>query len=257
MVEPEEQLEESSLVSHLIELRDRLLRMLICVTVVVIALFPFRKKIYSFLAEPLTQHMPDGASMIAIEVASTFLAPFKMVVMLAVVLSVPYLLHQVWSFVAPGLYQREKKFAAPLLCSSVLLFYIGMTFAYYVVFPLVFGFFAKEAPAGVAVMTDISRYLDFVIKLFFAFGLSFEVPIATYLVVSAGLVKIETLKNSRPYIIVGAFVVGMLLTPPDIISQVLLAVPIWLLFEVGLLFAQSTTKKDSDSESAASELNDS
>jgi len=256
MTEMEEQLEESSLINHLVELRDRLLKMLVCVFIAVLALFPFRQKIYSFLAAPMLQHLPDSSSMIAIDVASTFLAPFKMVIMLAVVISVPFLLHQVWSFVAPGLYQREKKFAVPLLISSVVLFYIGMTFAYFVVFPLVFGFFASEAPTGVAVMTDISRYLDFVIKLFFAFGLSFEVPIATYLVVSAGLVELETLKKSRPYIIVGAFVIGMLLTPPDIISQVLLAVPIWILFEVGLIFAKSTTNKAGDKDPATTDIND-
>jgi len=242
MTEEQEQLEESSLVSHLVELRDRLLRMLICVFVLVLALFAFRQDIYSFLAAPLLQHLPDSSTMIAVNVASTFLTPFKMVVMLAIVLSVPYLLHQVWSFVAPGLYSKEKKFAVPLLVSSILLFYTGMAFAYFVVFPLVFGFFANEAPAGVTLTPDIATYLDFIIKLFFAFGLSFEVPIATYLVVSAGLVELETLKKSRPYIIVGAFVVGMLLTPPDIISQVLLAIPIWLLFEVGLLFAKTSKR---------------
>lgn len=251
----EEQLEESSLISHLIELRDRLLRIVICVFVVVLALFPFRQNIYSFLAAPLRKHLPESSSMIAIDVASTFLAPFKMVLMLAVVLSVPYLLHQVWSFIAPGLYRREKKFAIPLLVSSVVLFYTGMAFAYFVVFPLVFGFFTSEAPAGVAVMTDISRYLDFVIKLFLAFGFSFEVPIATYLVVSAGLVELETLKKSRPYIIVGAFVLGMLLTPPDIISQVLLAIPIWILFEVGLFFARNI-KQDKDDEAEPSASSD-
>jgi len=235
----EEQLEESSLISHLIELRDRLLRMVIAVFVVLLGLFPFRQEIYTYLAAPLRKHLPEASSMIAIDPASTFLAPFKMVLMLAVVVCIPFLLHQVWSFIAPGLYQREKKFAIPLLVSSVVLFYTGMAFAYFIVFPLVFGFFVSEAPFGVAVMTDISRYLDLVIKLFFAFGLSFEVPIATYLVVSAGLVELETLKKSRPYVIVAAFVIGMLLTPPDIISQILLAIPIWILFEVGLFFARN------------------
>jgi sec-independent protein translocase protein TatC len=229
---------ETGFLSHLLELRDRLMRMVIAITLAVLALFPFRNTIYSYLAEPLSRHLPENSSMIAIDVASSFLAPFKLVLMLAVVLTVPYLMHQIWAFIAPGLYRHEKRLAVPLLFSSVVLFYAGMAFAYYVVFPLVFGFFTSVAPEGVQVMTDINRYLDFVIKLFLAFGFSFEVPIATFLVISTGLTTVENLAKSRPYIIVVAFVVGMLLTPPDVISQIMLAIPIWMLFELGLQFAK-------------------
>ena len=221
-------------ISHLIELRDRLLRSVIVVGIAFAVMFPFANDIYTFLAEPLMKHMPEGSSMIAIDVASPFLAPFKLVMMLSVVLTVPYLLHQLWSFIAPGLYQHEKKLALPLLVSSVVLFYIGMAFAYFVVFPLVFGFFTSVTPAGVSVMTDINRYLDFVLMMFLAFGIAFEVPVATVLIVSVGLTTPENLARMRPYIIVAAFVIGMLLTPPDVISQVLLAVPMWMLFEAGL-----------------------
>jgi sec-independent protein translocase protein TatC len=225
---------EGTLLSHLFELRNRLLRMVLAILVVFLALFPFANRIYTTLAEPLMAHLPEGSSMIAIEVAAPFLIPFKLVLLLAVVLAIPYLLYQVWGFVAPGLYRHEKRMAFPLLVSSTLLFYAGMAFAYFVVFPLIFAFFTSTAPEGVAVMTDIAKYLDFVIMLFIAFGIAFEVPIATILMVSMGVTTPDKLARKRPYVIIGVFVVGMVLTPPDIISQTLLALPMWLLFEIGL-----------------------
>lgn len=236
--ETKKNMKETGLLSHLLELRDRLLRIVIAIAIALLALFPFRNAIYSFLAEPLTKHLPEDSSMIAIDVASSFLAPFKLVLMLSVIAVVPYIMHQIWGFIAPGLYKREKRLAVPLLLSSIALFYMGMAFAYFAVFPLVFGFFTSVAPEGVQIMTDINRYLDFVIKLFLAFGFSFEVPIATFLIIKTGMSTVEKLSKARPYIIVGAFILGMLLTPPDIISQVLLAVPIWLLFELGLQFSR-------------------
>ncbi len=229
---------EQSFISHLIELRDRLLRVFGGVLVIFIALFPFANPLYSLLAGPLTQHLPEGSSMIAIEVASPFLIPFKMVLLLSVVLAVPYILYQAWAFIAPGLYRHERRLVFPILISSTLLFYIGMAFAYFVVFPLVFGFFTSIAPEGVAVMTDIGKYLDFVILIFLAFGVAFEVPIVTVVLVKMGLASTESLAKKRPYVIVAAFVVGMFLTPPDVVSQIMLAVPVWLLFELGLFFSR-------------------
>ncbi len=225
---------EESFLSHLIELRDRLLRALTAVLVVFLGLFPFANQIYTYLSRPLTQFLPEGSSMIAIDVASPFLIPFKMTLLLAVVLAVPYILYQVWAFIAPGLYRHERRLVFPILFSSVVLFYLGMAFAYYVVFPLAFGFFTSSAPEGVAVMTDISRYLDFIILIFLAFGVTFEVPIVTVVLVSMGVTTPEQLARKRPYVVVGAFVLGMVLTPPDVISQTLLALPMWLLFELGL-----------------------
>ena len=224
-----------SLMSHLVELRDRVVRMVLAVLVLFMGMFYWANDIYIYLAEPLTRHMPEGATMIAIDVASPFLTPFKLVLMLAVFLAMPVILYQLWSFVAPGLYANEKRIAGPLLVSSILLFYGGVAFAYYVVFPLVFGFFTTVGPEIVNVSTDIGRYLDFVLALFFGFGLAFEVPIATIILVAIGLTTPQKLGEKRPYIIVGAFILGMLLTPPDIISQVLLALPIWILFEAGLI----------------------
>ena len=235
-------MQEMGFLSHLIELRDRLLRMVIAIAIGFAVLFPFASELYTFLSGPLTKHLPEGSSMIAIDVASPFLTPFKLVLMLSVVLTVPFLLHQLWSFIAPGLYKHEKRLAAPLLISSILLFYLGMAFAYYVVFPLIFGFFTSVAPAGVEVMTDINRYLDFVVMLFLAFGIAFEVPIATILIIATGMSTPEKLGKMRPYIIVGAFVIGMLLTPPDVISQILLALPMWVLFEMGLIFSKVLLK---------------
>jgi len=228
---------EQPLLYHLIELRDRLLRVVLVVGVVFVVLVPFANTLFSLLSGPLMAHMPDDSSMIAIEVASPFLIPFKLTLFLALFISIPYVLYQVWSFVAPGLYKHERRLVYPLLVSSTVLFYAGAAFAYFVVFPLVFAFFTSTAPEGVAVMTDISRYLDFVLTLFFAFGAAFEVPIFTILLVWTGVATQESLREKRPYIIVGAFVIGMLLTPPDIISQTLLAVPVWLLFELGVYFS--------------------
>ena len=238
------------LVSHLIELRTRLLHSIAAVLVIFLCLFYFANDIYAFVSEPLRKLLPEGSTMIATEVASPFFTPFKLTLVLSVFLSVPYILHQAWSFIAPGMYSHEKRLAFPLLLSSVLLFYAGIAFAYYVVFPLVFGFFTSTGPEGVSIMTDINKYLDFVLKLFFAFGIAFEIPIATFLLVVSGAVSVSSLTSKRPYIVVGCFVFGMLLTPPDIISQTLLALPMWLLFEVGILFARlAKSRKNSTQES--------
>ena len=240
--------QEQPFVAHLIELRDRLLRAVLAVVVVFLCLFYFANDLYTFVAEPLMRHMPQGTSMIATEVASPFLTPFKLTLVISIFACIPYLLYQAWAFIAPGLYQSERKLVFPLLLSSTLLFYLGMVFAYYVVFPLVFGFLTKVAPEGVAVMTDISRYLDFVLKMFFAFGVAFEVPIATILVIWTGMTTAESLAAKRPYVIVAAFVIGMLLTPPDVISQTLLALPMWLLFELGLIFSRLYVSKETEAE---------
>lgn len=234
--------EELPIVAHLIELRSRLLKSVVAILVIFLGLFYFANDIYTFIAEPLRAHMPEGTSMIATEVASPFLTPFKLTIVLAIFLSMPFTLHQVWSFISPGMYSREKRLALPILVSSVILFYAGMAFAYFVVFPLVFGFFTSVAPDGVSIMTDINKYLDFVLKLFFAFGLAFEIPVATFLLVASGATTVEKLASKRPYIIVGCFIFGMLLTPPDVISQALLAFPMWLLFEVGILLSRMNRK---------------
>ncbi len=248
-----EQGPQQSLMSHLLELRTRLLRSVAAVVVLMFALIPFANPLYSALARPLMLRLPEGASMIATGVAAPFLAPFKFAMMLAVYLAMPLVLHQAWAFVAPGLYRRERILALPMLISSVALFYLGMAFAYFVVFPIIFGFFATAAPAGVLVMTDVTSYLDFVLTLFLAFGIAFEVPVVVVLLVSTGFVDIAALRKGRPYVIVGAFVVGMLLTPPDVFSQTILAVPVWLLFELGLLVASllTTRKARRDAASAA------
>lgn len=238
--------EGQPLLLHLIELRTRLLHSILCVAVVFVPLFYFSNDIYTYVSEPLRAYMPEGTTMIATEVASPFLTPFKLALVLAIFISIPYILHQAWSFIAPGLYSKEKLVALPLLLSSVVLFYTGIAFAFYIVFPLVFGFFAEIAPAGVTIMTDINRYLDFVLKLFFAFGLAFEIPIAVVLLVWTGASSVESLTSKRHYIVVGCFVFGMLLTPPDVISQVLLAMPMWLLFEIGILFARAISNRDGD-----------
>jgi sec-independent protein translocase protein TatC len=236
--------------SHLFELRDRVLRMVTSILVIFVCLFYWANDIYTFLAVPLTRHLPEGSSMIAIDVASPFLTPFKLVLMLSVFLSMPVILYQFWAFVAPGLYSKEKRIAGPLLVSSILLFYLGMAFAYYAVFPLVFGFFTSVGPDMVAVTTDIGRYLDFVLALFFGFGLAFEVPIATIILVAIGVTTPAKLAEKRPYIIVGAFIIGMFLTPPDVISQVLLAVPMWVLFEVGVIASAMIFKDRLEAEAA-------
>ena len=239
---------EQSLMDHLIELRDRLLHMVLAILIVFISLFAFSEDIFTIAAQPLLALMPEGTSMIATGVTSPFLVPFKLVLLLSVLLTIPYLLHQIWAFIAPGLYMHEKRMATPLLISSVILFYCGIAFAYFVIFPILFGFFIGVAPEGVAVMTDIGQYLDFIIAIFLAFGIAFEVPVATFLLIAAGVTSVDKLAEKRPYIIIGAFVVGMMLTPPDVISQSLLAVPIWLLFELGLiasrLFLKARAEED-------------
>jgi sec-independent protein translocase protein TatC len=243
MSEKEQAEIEQPFISHLLELRDRLLRMILAILVFFVAMFPFANEIYVFVAEPLMVHLPEGTSMIATQVASPFLTPFKMSLVASVFLAMPYILYQFWSFVAPGLYKHEKRMVVPLMVSSILLFYLGMVFAYFVVFPLVFGFLTGTAPEGVAVMTDIASYLDFVLTLFFAFGIAFEVPIATIVLVMMGVTTPEKLRQKRPYIIVAAFVIGMFLTPPDVISQTLLAMPMWVLFEFGVFFSAAFVKK--------------
>lgn len=239
---------EQTLMDHLVELRDRLLHMVLAILIVFVALFAFSEDIFTVAARPLLDLMPAGTSMIATGVTSPFLVPFKLVLLLSVLLTIPYLLHQIWSFIAPGLYLHEKRMATPLLISSVILFYCGIAFAYFVIFPILFGFFIGIAPEGVAVMTDIGQYLDFIIAIFLAFGIAFEVPVATFLLIAAGVTSADKLAKQRPYIIIGAFVVGMLITPPDVISQSLLAVPIWLLFELGLLSSRIFLKAKAEAE---------
>ena len=231
-----------SLVPHFKELKTRISKSLICVLIFFLLLFPFSDIIYNQLAEPLISKLPAGSSMIAIDVASPFFIPFKLVMILSIFISIPYLLYHLWMFTAPGLYDKEKKLVLPILVSSSLLFYLGAAFAYFVVFPLIFAFFISIAPEGISVMTDISRYLDFVITLFFAFGFAFEVPVITVILVLTNVSTPKSLSAKRPYVIVGAFIIGMLLTPPDVISQTLLAIPIWLLFEMGIVFAKFITK---------------
>ncbi|KEA50434.1 MULTISPECIES: Sec-independent protein translocase subunit TatC [Mangrovibacter] len=222
------------LISHLIELRKRLLNCMIAVLVIFLALVYFANDIYQLISAPLIKQMPHGASMIATDVASPFFTPIKLTIMVSVILSAPVILYQVWAFIAPALYRHERRLVVPLLVSSTFLFYIGMAFAYFVVFPLAFGFLTRTAPAGVVISTDITNYLDFVMSLFMAFGVAFEVPVAIVLLCWMGVTTPADLKKKRPYILVGAFVVGMLLTPPDIFSQTLLAVPMYLLFEIGV-----------------------
>lgn len=236
--------DEQPLLSHLIALRKSLLRSFIAVGVAFIPMAVFANDIYAFVAAPIMASLPNEGQMLATEVASPFLTPFKLAAYAALFLAMPYVLHQLWSFVAPGLYLREKKFAAPLLISSILLFYLGIVFAYFVVFPLVFAFFAATTPEGVTWMADINSYLSFVVKLFLAFGIVFEIPIATMLLILAGFTTPESVARKRPYVIVGCFIVGMLLTPPDVISQVLLAVPSYILFELGIILSRIFIKRN-------------
>lgn len=240
--------EENTLISHLVELRGRILKALLSVLVVFLALAYFAQDLYHLLAEPLLRVMPEGASMIATDVASPFFAPFKLTLVLSFFIAIPYVLYQVWGFVAPGLYRNEKKLVAPLLFSSTLLFYAGMSFAYFVVMPIAFAFFTSIAPDDVLISTDISSYLNFVLKLFFAFGLAFEIPVAIVLMCWTGMTTADSLRQKRPYVIVGVFVVGMLLTPPDVISQTLLAIPMWLLFEVGVVIGALYSRKSQEKE---------
>jgi len=265
MSSSEEMLEEGTLVSHLVELRTRLIRASLSVLAIFAVLAPFSDKVFKIVANPLMSQMSnlnglEGATgnqmqMIATQVASPFLVPFKTCMWVAVFIAMPVIIYQVWAFVAPGLYKQEKRFAIPMVVSSILLFYLGVFFAYAVVFPLMFAFFTAAAPEGVAVMTDINSYLDFVLAIFFAFGLAFEVPIATVMLVWSGLTTTESLGQKRAYVFLGSFVVGMLLTPPDVISQTLLAVPVYLLYEVGIIMSKLMVKKKAE-EAAANEGTD-
>ncbi|NVK74750.1 MAG: twin-arginine translocase subunit TatC [Oceanospirillaceae bacterium] len=226
---------QAPLVAHLIELRNRLLKCVLAILILFIGLYSFANDLYLIVSEPLRLLLPTGSSLIATEVASPFLAPLKLTFAVSVLISVPYTLFQAWSFIAPALYKNEKQIAIPLLISSIFLFYAGVLFAYFVVLPLIFGFFTTVGPGEVTVMTDINNYLNFVLKLFFAFGVTFEIPVATYLLIKAGVTTVAALSKKRPYIFLGCFVVGMLITPPDIFSQTLLAIPMWMLFELGLI----------------------
>jgi sec-independent protein translocase protein TatC len=250
----EEDLAEGTLLSHLIELRTRLLRIAFSVLIVFLILLPWADDIFAMVSEPLREVLPGG-QMIATQVASPLLTPFKLAFFTALFIAMPIVLYQIWAFVAPGLYRKEKRFAMPLLASSIVLFYLGIAFAYFVVFPLMFGFFTSIAPEGVEVQTDISQFLDFITTIFFAFGLAFEVPIATVLVVWTGLTTPKKLGSARPYVFLGAFVLGMFLTPPDMISQTLLAVPVYLLYELGIIMSKIFAVRDEepDEEAAAAE----
>lgn len=249
-VDPSAEDREQTLVSHLVELRQRVMRILLIVFAIFLALFYFANDLYEYLSAPLTALLPAGTSMIATDVTSPFFAPFKLTLVLAIFAAIPFILHQIWGFIAPGLYSHEKRMAVPLLISSTGLFYAGVAFAYYVVFPLIFGFFTSVGPENVAVMTDISSYLNFVLKLFFAFGVVFEIPIATLLLIWSGATTADNLAGKRAYVIVCCFVVGMLLTPPDVISQSLLAIPMWLLFELGIILSRIFVKKEEPEDDA-------
>ena len=247
---------EASLISHLLELRTRLMYAGIAVIVLFFCLWPFSDRLFALAAAPLIAQMPEDSTMIATQVASPFLTPFKLSIVAAVFLAMPVILYQIWAFVSPGLYQREKRFTVPLLISSILLFYLGVAFAYAVVFPLMFAFFNAVAPEGVAVMTDISHYLDFILVLFFAFGMAFEVPIATVLLVWSGFVTPASLRGKRTYVFLSCFVLGMFLTPPDIVSQTLLAVPMYLLFEVGIVMSRILVPGHKEVEAQQAEQSD-
>lgn len=246
--------DEQPFLEHLIELRARILRSLLVVVVIFLPLYAFfANELYGFIAAPLMDVLPEGSSMIATQVASPFITPFKLAIYTAIFFGVPFWLHQLWSFVSPGLYRHEKRFAVPLLVSSIILFYCGAAFVYYLVFPLVFTFFVGVSPDGVPMMTDIAYYLDFVLKLVIAFGLAFEIPIATMLLAMTGIATADSMAHKRPYVIVGCFIVGMLLTPPDVISQLLLALPTWMLFELGVFFARFVEKREGEKEQEAKE----
>ncbi|HKP65772.1 MAG TPA: twin-arginine translocase subunit TatC [Casimicrobiaceae bacterium] len=239
---------QESFMSHLVELRMRLMRSIIAVVVVLVVLFPFAKDIYAVLAQPLLRVLPAGSTMIATDVTGTFLVPLKVTLMAAFLLALPYVLWQAWAFVAPGLYQHEKRLVVPVLVSSCLFFALGMSFAYFFVFPVAFGFFAGYTPVGVQMMTDIDKYLSFVLTMFIAFGLTFETPVVVVVLVRMRVVSLDKLRSIRPYVIVGAFVIGAIFTPPDVISQCLLAVPLWLLYELGLQLARFVSVPMADAE---------
>ncbi len=235
---------EDSFLSHLFELRDRLIRVLLSVGVIFVCLFPWAKELYALLAQPLLATLPQGGQMIATDVVGVFLVPMKVALMVAFLIALPYVLYQVWAFVAPGLYAHEKRLALPLVAASVILFFVGMAFAYFLVFPTVFGFMSKVAPEGVAWMTDIEKYLSFVMTTFMAFGVTFEVPVVVIVLVQMHIVELATLREWRPYVIVGAFVMGAIFTPPDVISQLMLAIPLCLLYELGMLMARFISKPE-------------
>ncbi|HEY2970573.1 MAG TPA: twin-arginine translocase subunit TatC [Casimicrobiaceae bacterium] len=241
---------QETFISHLIELRSRLLRSIVATVVVLVCLFPWAKDIYAALAAPLLKALPLGSTMIATDVTGTFLVPLKVTLMAAFLIALPYVLYQMWAFVAPGLYQHEKRLALPVIFSSVVFFALGMAFAYFIVFPIAFGFFAGYAPTGVQMMTDIDKYLSFVLTMFIAFGITFEVPVVVVVLVRLGVVSLDKLRSIRGYVIVGAFIVGAIFTPPDVLSQVMLAVPLWLLYELGLLVARfvAVTKRETGAE---------
>jgi sec-independent protein translocase protein TatC len=247
---------QHTLFDHLLELRTRLLHSVLGVLIVFCSLAYFSQDIYQYVAQPLLETMPEGTQMIATDVASPFFAPFKLTIVLSFFIAMPYILYQIWSFIAPGLYRNEKRLVAPLMFGSSLLFYGGVAFAYYVVFPVVFAFFTSVAPTGVTIATDISSYLDFVLKLFFAFGAAFEIPVVIILLCWTGVTDPDSLRKKRPYVVVGAFVIGMLLTPPDIISQTMLAIPMLMLFEVGIIIASIYQNKSDDEHSEEVENND-
>ena len=247
-----ESLAEGTLISHLLELRDRLLRAMIAVLVIFLPLVFFSNELFTLVARPLIEKLPEGTSLIATSVVAPFMAPLKLALIAAIFVAMPYVLYQVWGFVAPGLYRREKRFALPLFASSVVLFYVGVAFAYFIVFPLMFAFLTQTTPEGVRMMTDMSSYLDFTLLLFFAFGIAFEVPIAVVLLASTGLVRVETLKKNRGYVLLGIFIVAAFLTPPDAISQTFMAVPMYILYELGILFAQYV-KRNQPAETATPE----
>ncbi len=236
--------QEQSLMSHLLELRDRLIRILLGIVVVFACLFPFSNRLYTLLAQPLLAKLPEGAHLIATAVTTPFLVPLKVAMMAALLISLPHSLYQIWKFVAPGLYAHEKRFVGPLVVASTLLFLVGMAFAYFLVFPVVFGFFISTAPEGVQVMTDIGNYLDFVMTLFIAFGIAFEVPVIVVAMVKFGWVSVKKLREVRSYVIVGAFIVGAIFTPPDVVSQIMLAVPLWLLYETGIFVSAFLQKPE-------------
>src|SRR5690554_421833 len=235
--------QKQSLSSHLLELRSRLLRIVLVVLLIFLGLFAFANDLYTLVATPLLEALPEGSQMIATDVASPFLTPFKLALVAAVFIAVPYILIEIWGFIAPGLFRKEKLIVAPIMLLSVCLFYLGVAFAYFAVFPLMFAFFSASGPMGVSYTPDIARFLDTVLKLFFAFGVAFEIPIVTVVLVYLGVVDVKTLAQKRPYVIVLCFLIGALLTPPDPVSQSLMAVPIWLLFELGLVFARLIRKK--------------
>lgn len=239
--------QEQSLVSHLVELRSRLIKAVFTIIILILIMFPFAGEIYTVIAQPVLSNLNQGTEMIATGVLSPFLTPFKMVIILAVIISMPVIIYQIWAFVAPGLYKREKRIATPILISSIVLFYGGCAFAYFIVFPIIFVFLPGIAPEGVTYMPDINSYLDIVVRLFFAFGLAFEIPVAVIILIMLGVTSAEKLAQSRPYVIVGIFVIAMLLTPPDPSSQILLAVPMWVLFEFGIIMGQFLRKKSNKS----------